>query len=497
MQKLSLLRRIPLHSFLIGLYIISFIYVRNISQVSPVMVYRSALISLFISGILFGFSYLFYRSSRKAGILTTLFVIGFFIYGAIYEYLDGLFYKGYWPFEHIHRILIAVYFILYFLIFLLLFRSKRPHNNINYTLNIFVLVLLCFNTFLAINPFKAKKANEEVTNNYIRKEQNYIGSLAKDSMPDVYYIILDGYASEHTIKQYYKGQSSVLYNYLREKNFYIADSSQSNYPVTKFSLSSSLNMDYLKDMNPVKTKNLVEQNLVSYIFRQNNYRVVNVESGYAVTQKFDFAHKTIKVGGLNEFERRLLELTILRIDDVLGIEDYSRTKSLLNKMHLVTKEVGPKFSFIHIVSPHPPYVFDKNGNQRKNSSLSDKSWEPKEHYADQLEYISLEIIKLVDDILRASKIKPIIIFQSDHGPLLSDSNAMNVFDARMHILNAYYMPEQYKSRLYKSISPVNSFRLLTSELFHLNFPLLQDSTISFSSFCQEPTFKLYIQGAKN
>jgi hypothetical protein len=41
---------------------------------------------------------------------------------------------------------------------------------------------------------------------------------------------------------------------------------------------------------------------------------------------------------------------------------------------------------------------------------------------------------------------------------------------------AYYLPGSGKSKLYPSMTPVNSFRLIFDEYFGANYPLLQDKT---------------------
>jgi hypothetical protein len=46
----------------------------------------------------------------------------------------------------------------------------------------------------------------------------------------------------------------------------------------------------------------------------------------------------------------------------------------------------------------------------------------------------------------------------------------------MSILNAYYFPGIHSNSLYASITPVNSFRLLLSEYFGMNLPLLPDQS---------------------
>jgi len=44
----------------------------------------------------------------------------------------------------------------------------------------------------------------------------------------------------------------------------------------------------------------------------------------------------------------------------------------------------------------------------------------------------------------------------------------------MSILNAYYFPGEGKEKLYPSITPVNTFRLVFTNYLGLNKPLLKD-----------------------
>lgn len=459
-------------------------------QVAISMAYRSLIASLLLSGLIFGISYLFYKSSRKAGIFTTLLIVGFFIYGFIYNQLEILFYKGYWPFSHIHRFLILAYLGFYLFLFILFYRSRRPHHNVNYILNVFVFGVFIMNGIMGFTSMRKTKSKIVERNPFLDSMQMAINT-GKLSHPDIYYIILDGYASEKVLHNFYGKGNNELYSYLKKKGFYIADSSRTNYSTTAPSLSSSLNLDYIDTAKSVSTQTMITQNLVTYTFTKNNYKVVNIESGYAVTEKLEFANKTIPIKGLNEFENRLLELTILKLDDVLGVTYYMRLKSQLENLLLVAKEEGPKFGFIHIVSPHPPYVMDSSGNRRVRSSLSDMAWEPREDYIQQLKYVSKKVMALIDTLQNTSKEPPIIILQSDHGPWLNDPDPKNVYEARSQILNAYYVPDNYKAKLYPGITPVNSFRIIFSELFGMNYPLLPDRPVPYDFFLKDPTFNKY------
>jgi hypothetical protein len=90
------------------------------------------------------------------------------------------------------------------------------------------------------------------------------------------------------------------------------------------------------------------------------------------------------------------------------------------------------------------------------------------------------MVRIIEEILSSSQISPLIILQSDHGPELSDD--------RMKIMNAYYLPENGSQFLYKTISPVNSFRVLFNTGFGGNYPLLED--LSYTSPYETFDFEL-------
>ena len=487
----KLLKSHPFHTFLIGLYFIIFIFLRNMNEVNFSMTFRSILVNFILTAIFFGCSYFFFRSARKAGIFTTLLLLGFFTYGILYNQLEQIFYKGLWPLSHIHRYLLITYSVFYLCLFIILHRSHRPHYTVNYILNVSLLVIFLMNASFALVSFSNKGEPLHKENPFLASfKQNDFNTKVNDQSPDVYYIILDGYANEKTLTEFYSDNNPTLYNFLRDKGFYIADSSRANYPYTALSLSSSLNLNYLSEESK-KSDELIHRNVVSYLFKKNKYRVVNIESGYAVTSNLEFTDKTIHINSLNEFENKLLELTMLRLDDVLGFSHYMRLKSELSQLGSFTKEKGPKFSFIHIVSPHPPYVVDSDGTRKMSRSLSDMAWEPRKNYLQQLKFVSKKVMGFINSILANSKNPPIIILQSDHGPWISDKDPKHVYDARTRILNAYYVPPSLKTKLYPTITPVNSFRLLFSDIFNADYPLLPDQPFDYSEIRNDILFKKY------
>ena len=158
---------------------------------------------------------------------------------------------------------------------------------------------------------------------------------------------------------------------------------------------------------------------------------------------------------------------------------------------------GHKFVFAHILLPHPPFVFDRHGNFTDDdfipptqvADLENKEKELHRKYIEQLMFTNSKVSELVKRLLSRSAVPPIIIIQSDEGPwpvryyLYKDhfnwkTQATNEeLKAKTGILNAYYFPGiNYKSILYPSITPVNTFRVIFNAYFEQNFELLPDET---------------------
>ncbi len=194
----------------------------------------------------------------------------------------------------------------------------------------------------------------------------------------------------------------------------------------------------------------------------------------------------ITLQNLNEFERTLMRYTIFRLDDLTGYVHYLTLKEQLSSIMNIPATVSPKFSFIHIVSPHPPYTCDENGKYRSKAKMINTWWSPKEEYLGQLKYINKEVEKFIASILKNSKAEPIIVIQSDHGPWMQDASPENVYESRSRILNAYYIPYEWRSTFYPSITPINTFPVIFNNLFGDSIPLLKDIPLDMEGMKKYP-----------
>ena len=69
--------------------------------------------------------------------------------------------------------------------------------------------------------------------------------VSLDYTPNVYYIILDRYASSKVLKDVFDFDNQDFISQLSARGFHVTENSHSNYANTVLSLTSSLNMEYV------------------------------------------------------------------------------------------------------------------------------------------------------------------------------------------------------------------------------------------------------------
>jgi hypothetical protein len=142
------------------------------------------------------------------------------------------------------------------------------------------------------------------------------------------------------------------------------------------------------------------------------------------------------------------------------------------------KSEKPRFIYAHLTIPHSPYFFDSQGNLRPFRSRIGKvsAEEDRQLYLEQLRFVNQLIDQTIEVILTHSQTAPVILLQGDHGCwCISDSERDRESTT---ILNAYFLPENDSSLLYRSISPVNSFRVVFNVYFRGTYPLLPDKSFT-------------------
>ena len=105
------------------------------------------------------------------------------------------------------------------------------------------------------------------------------------TMPDVYYIVPDGYPSDQWLQSAMDFDNSAFTEALKARGFVIAPHAQSNYGSTLASLASVLNMRHFNS-NPSQLSDIdylrlrISDSEVARYFKQHDYTYVQLLSGY-------------------------------------------------------------------------------------------------------------------------------------------------------------------------------------------------------------------------
>lgn len=478
----------PWYPIAISAYPVMALLSANTGQVQPGVVVRPMVASVVFGGLLFLIVWLFTpgRQIHKAAFLTTLLLALFFTYGHAYIYIDQKF-----P-DANYTIWLAVgWIILFFLVFFWTARPKLIFVSSAATLNTVALALLVMSlaqTSFGDGPRGAHALglkNAPIDSNLVRS----------DDPPDVYFFLLDSYTRADLLKQAYGFDNSEFINELERREFFVAQCSQSNYVRTELSLASSLNMEYLQELDEAFTPKSIARRVlwdslthsaVRYNFESMGYETVGFETGFAwldLTDADHFLSPPPISSGMTEFEALFLRTTAARYvqdlglvdpDYLLGVGFRDRFNFIFNSIDGISKDQKPTFSYIHVISPHPPFVFDAEGNPTYPPDFwNDKGlYTPdlyQKGYVDQLQHLNNTMLDAIDTIVANSEVPPIIIIQGDHGPWMQPK------EKRFLNLTAIYFPG-HKDKIYSTISPVNIFRLVFNTYFGGKYDILEDAS---------------------
>lgn len=458
-----MLKRLPLYPILFAVFPVLSLAAYNIGEISLDVILRPLLVSLLAGILLFGLAGWILRDWDRAALAVLVGLFFFFVYGQVYNLLEDVTIAGASLFRH--RTLLPAFGVLLAILLFFVWRRVKQPRAFTFWLNLFAIFLLIYpSAQIAWNVFQQTSADRSVKASYSRVAE------AVDR-PDIYYIILDAYGRADVLQDLLGYDNSEFLNALRQRGFYVADCSQSNYAYTEFSLTSSLNYDYVDNLARSERIALLKHSAVRSFLEANGYKVVAFPTGWAFTEwqdadmYLDYEHP---VTALTEFETLVRDTTILRAVSDFQAPDPSdaskkdlrrlRVFSLLENIKKLPATDGNLFVFAHLVVPHFPYTFGPNGEVQDYPGKEATYEETAAAYVGQVQFINREILTVVDALIQDSEVPPIIIIQGDHGPL---PDLAEDASQRMPILNAYYLPGVAADKvLYPAITPPRRVELL-------------------------------------
>jgi len=499
------LKRLPIYPFLFILYVILTPLSVNLDQLDPAQALRPA-IALFLlaaAGML-----LFYALTRDwqyAAYLVFLVLLFFFSFGHLVRFsLEKV--------PLLYELLYQELFLVAWALLLVLLCTKpvwlrlRRLAWLTPFLNLLFLAALAAPLYTILSqelPVRAAGKPVASPPRPVSEES----SLDCSKSPDIYYIILDGYARSDVLAERFGLDNQPFLDDLEEKGFFVAGESHSNYMQTIYSISSSLNFSFIdppggSQRDAVYFKDLIAHNALLEKLRACGYRFVINESGFYHTD--DLAPDVVLSpwSTLTGFEGLLLsgspyEVVGFYLNLDAPPQSYAAHRKRVTDTFTALQEAyrlpGPKLVYAHIISPHPPFVFGEAGwviqpaypySMYDGDDYKGSLEEYLGGYPGQVRFVNRQVQQVVDSLLANSETPPVIILQADHGPGsgLDWSSPYNTcLWERTSILNAYFLPGIDPAVLYPAITPVNTFRVVLNEYFGTDLHLLPDENTYFTS----------------
>jgi hypothetical protein len=497
-------RTLPFHPLCFTFFFIAAPLVDNLNEMQPALMVRFYLAALLADGVFIGAVWLVTRNVQQGAFLCSMMWIAVGL--TSFPYLTNI---------GVNLIPVkAAVFILLALCLALLFlfgrrgfwRSIRNPSRITFFLNVIGVISISYSMYMMVNYTVQLERWKSDQARWVRENLSAESAAAADD-PDIYYVILDGYGREDVLRDLYGVENESFLDELRNDGFFIAEDGSSNYIQTILSVSSSLNLNYLD--GPIREwgadstdrkmpAEMIQHSLARAFLERRGYRTVNITSGFFPTEIRDADERwgADTPLGLNVFEQFWILYspfqTLIPADEfgrpawgyaahreriVEGFEELAR----------VSEEPGPKFVFAHILAPHPPFVLAADGTPvepdrpyriNDGDHYQGSMGEYLAGYAGQVRYVNSRLLEVIPEILQNASRPVVIILQGDHGPgsrLSWTSAEESCLWERTSILNAYYLPEEYRAALYPSITPVNTFRLVFREMFGAGYPPLEDA----------------------
>lgn len=356
--------------------------------------------------------------------------------------------------------------------------------------------------------------------------------LNNANKPNVYYLVFDRYASQETLQRVYNYDNSDFVNFLIDEGFVLRKPAYANYPFTQQSISSTLSMDYLTDLETrfkndalkfqtaFPYRNIIRDPPAAKVFQQNGYHYNQVSSWWDYTRfginadsdpVKSFRLRTFGLAfWLTDLERDIFyrsalspilqkgitvgSIPIIKYDQDRNPRQnfYDQMAALQNIARASKAQKQPQFTFAHVLSPHDPYIFAADGsNAPYDGNRTDQDVDEYTKYTNQLTYVNTQIKKMLTTI-RQQDPNAVIIFQPDEGPYpkqfrgqLSENNYFdpkNLDDGSMrHKLDtttAYYMPGLDTDTTHLLQTSANAFPFVLNNYLGYDIPYLPECNFS-------------------
>ena len=389
--------------------------------------------------------------------------------------------------------------------------KMKDQKKTNFFLNTLLIIFLLVEGIMLIDINKSYFLSKNLlTKSFQIKTDSLPNPSGK---PDVYYIVFDSYPGTLFLEEYMNYDNSSFNEELEKKGFHVIKDPKSNYNRTAFSLASSLNFEYLKDIvdntkiTPQyynRAKLTIKYSAVTEVFKHYNYDFFNLsvfdfsnapsirrENFLLMPEKNVLLYNTLPERLKNDLFWNLLvgKYAVPALQKLfarntsefekaeIGRRNFNNT--IVDSLMKIPSQnnASPKFIYAHLYLPHPPFFYNEDGKENDlKYVIEEESQKNKELFISYLKYTNNIMLGITDKIINNHGSNSVVILQSDHG--FRDYEGGPSFpETFFKNYSAFYFPDRNYSALYDTLSNVNTFPILFNKYFNTRFPMQKDTTV--------------------
>lgn len=426
-----------------------------------------------------------YKNKYKAALCTTAVLFLYLFFGVIQDWL--LYNKTLTALSYI-RYFVLLNIGVALVVFIALFFYKKPLTRFTKLLNCLFLIYILYD----VVTISWKQGTME------KKVAPIAASLTPvpDTVarPDIYLILLDEYLGTEGLKEYLHYDNTPFESFLQQKGFYVCHQPRSNYSYTVYSMSSLFSMGYVDSL--INTSDNVYKRMTAIInnnstwasLNQLHYSVRNFSPFVVQGQQPPVSFNLVPFGidlitdktAWNRIVKRmpfgdlLTDLQLHTLSKYLYKDINDGNERLMASVLADTAHTTPSFTYLHLMLPHRPYLFDSTGQWSFLKQYNaDKGAAKDSMYLNYLVYTNKRISRFIDQLNQQTHGNAVILLLSDHG-YRTKSGGYNDRIRYMNF-NAVYLPNRDYRLWNDSVSNVNEFPLLFNTLFGQQLPLQKDA----------------------
>ncbi len=468
-QRRGVVQRIqfwPWHPLLFAVVPVLFLFANNVEYIPADQLAVPMGVSLVFAAITWAVAALFLQSWKHAALVATPLALATQTYGTFYEVIASNVQRG----TANHAILLGASSATVLVVLIAWTgvvawqRRRRTFDAFTSALNAAGAFLIVLNAGIVLAGSAPAPAAS--------------GPRPSGTPRSVFTLVVDQYASSEEMTAAYGVYDSALEGYLENHGFRIARNASTGFSNTAQSLDAFLNMNPAGSGTVAARRSSgirlareigltfgeatprchgIRQNKVLARFRDAGYYTVNIGSWFDCTRYNRLADENVNTYGW-QFRDELNALTVqASLVRLAWTGDNEGLRRGIDRQFAAFSEdrsaSSPTYVFAHLISPHPPYVFDRDGHEPASGAT------PAELYRQQHEYISWKIQEAVDAILSRPGPQPIITVQSDHGGKIDVNSPFAT-----QVFSAILLPEDLDSAWRDDLQLADTFKIVFAYL---------------------------------